>query len=190
MDIFATVQEEFPNLPAVKAAYGWTSAAAGRLDEAQITFDGFRTQGLADIARDYVWVATLSLFSRLCALLDEAQTAAHLYELLLPHRSEIVTTQAMWLGPAAHDLGLLATTLGRYDEADEHFHAAAAVEERIDARAIRVHTHVEWAGMLLRRGTVGDIERARNMLETARNTARELQLTGMEPRLQALLAAI
>jgi tetratricopeptide (TPR) repeat protein len=186
-DVFAALGVEFPNLPAVRAALGWAAADSGRIDEARIIFDALRAEGFADIARDYVWVSTLSLLSRLCVLLEDSQTAPHLYELLLPHRSEIVTTQAMWLGPAAHDLGLLAMTIGRYDEAAESFGSAAEVEERIGARAMLVHTRIEWARMLLRRGAAGDADRARALLEAANDGARELGLTGMAPRIQALI---
>jgi tetratricopeptide (TPR) repeat protein len=186
-DVFAALHAEFPEVPAVTGALGWAEADRGSLDEARAVLDAFQATGLASIPRDYIWMITMSFLTRLTARLEDSKTAAELYELLLPHRSEIITSQAVWLGPAAHDLGLLATTLGRYDEAENHFVAAADTEERIAASAMLVHTQFEWARMLLLRGAPGDSEQARDLLQRARTSSRELQLTGMEPRIEGLL---
>jgi tetratricopeptide (TPR) repeat protein len=189
-DTLSALHAQYPDFPAVTAALGWAEADRGRLDEARDVLEALHSGGFGNIPRDYAWLITVSFLSRMCTLLDDVTTAAELYDLLLPHRSEIMTSQSVWLGPAAHDLGLLATTLGRYDEADVHFSAAAEVEERIGSRAMLVHTQLEWARMLLRRRAEADVERARDLLETARNGARNLGLTGMGPRIDRMLAAI
>ncbi|HEY3238215.1 MAG TPA: hypothetical protein VGL92_01530, partial [Acidimicrobiia bacterium] len=92
----------------------------------------------------------MSALSRACVLLGSSELAAELHELLLPHRSEMVTTQVTWLGPVAHYLGLLTAQLGRFDESERHFAAAAEVQERIATRGTLMHTRLEWARMLLR----------------------------------------
>jgi tetratricopeptide (TPR) repeat protein len=188
-DTFSALHAQYPDFPAVTAALGWAEADRGRLDEARDLLEALHSGGFSSIPRDYAWLITVSFLSRMCTLLADGKTAAELYDLLLPHRSEIMTSQAVWLGPAEHDLGLLATTLGRYDEADAHFSAAAEVEERIGSRAMLVHTEVEWARMLLRRRAARDVERAHELLQRARNGARDVELRGMEARIDAMLAA-
>jgi hypothetical protein len=88
----------------------------------------------------------------------------------------------------AHHLGLLATTLGRYEEADQHFHDALAIHERIGAPQFVAQTRLERASMLLRRRGPGDEEQARNLLGQALSTARELGLLNVERRAAALLS--
>lgn len=84
-------------------------------------------------------------------------------------------------------LGLLATTLGRYDEADAHFATAALAHERIEAPTWLARTRLEWARMLLARCQAGNAERARELLRQALATAPELGLGNVERRAVALL---
>jgi len=93
-----------------------------------------------------------------------------------------------WATPSvARHLGLLATTLGRYDEADTRFAAAAAIHHRIGAPHWLARTRLEWAHMLVARQQPGDEERARQLLRQALTAARELRLANVERRAVALL---
>jgi hypothetical protein len=89
-----------------------------------------------------------------------------------------------------HHLGLLAATIGHYDEADERFGAAAVIHERLKAPAWLAHTRLEWARMLLARRAPRDAERTRELLGQALDTARELGLGNVERRAAALLAQV
>jgi hypothetical protein len=122
-------------------------------------------------------VGTLAFLARACARLGDGDAASELYDLLVPCRHEMAQGHVVWVGPVAHDLGLLAATLGRYDDAESHFAAAAEVEERIGALLTLVHTRLEWARMLLARRDAGDVERARNLLGAARHQADSLGMT-------------
>ena len=90
-------------------------------------------------------------------------------------------------GPVAHYLGLLATTLDRYDEADTYYQQAAGIEERIGAPAWLARTRLEWARMLLARNGPGDAERGRNLVSQALETAQKLGLGTIERRAVELL---
>jgi class 3 adenylate cyclase/tetratricopeptide (TPR) repeat protein len=186
----AALVKNFPGLPLMDAPLGWAAAEAGRLDEARRTLDAFAVDGFAGLSRDYAFMPTIAFLCRLAARLGDREAAAQLYELMLPHAEEVVTSQATWVGPAAHDLGLLAVTLGRYDEADAHFAAAADLEVRMGSRAMLVHTRLEWARALWHRGQPGDDARARDLLGEALDGARELELTGTERRIAALLVEL
>jgi hypothetical protein len=92
-------------------------------------------------------------------------------------------------GSVAHYLGLLATTLARFDEAEGHFTAASATHAHLGAPPWLARTRLEWARMLVGRGGCGDAERARELLTQALATARELGLAGVERRAVVLLAS-
>ena len=74
---------------------------------------------------------------------------------------------------------MLATTLGRYDQAEGHFAAAAEVEDRLGAQLFLARTHAGWARALIARGQPEDLERVQNMLEQADRTAGRLGAAGI-----------
>ena len=122
--------------------------------------------------------------------LSTTEVAAELYELLLPSRAAMATGQTAWAGPVTHDLGLLATVMERYDEAEEHFAAAVEVQDRIGAQGMVVHTRLAWGRMLLRRAGTNDASRARTLLEEAKAGAREVKIPAIEARVDELLAQV
>ena len=75
----------------------------------------------------------------------------------------------------------------RFDDASRHFHAAAALEERMSAPTWLARTHLEWARMLLTRNEAGDADQARDLLAQALTAARELGLATIERSALALL---
>jgi hypothetical protein len=82
---------------------------------------------------------------------------------------------------------MLATTLGRFDEAETHFAAASATHSRMRAPTLMARTRLERARMLLGRRGAGDAERARELLQQALSTARELGLGNVERQTVGLL---
>jgi hypothetical protein len=82
--------------------------------------------------------------------LGDVGRAEILYDLLEPYRGLlIVATQgAVCLGAADRYLGMLAATVGRFDEASALFCAAASLEERADAPRLAARTR-EWSARLL-----------------------------------------
>jgi DNA-binding SARP family transcriptional activator len=190
--LIGVVIERLPGVLAYQAILAWAHAEAGREEEARtilahIGAEGF-TKARDYLTRDYLWLVGSASLARACARLGDVEAAEELHSLLLPHRDQMVIAQTVWLGPVAHDLGLLASTLERYDEADSHFAHAADAQERIGAQAGLVHTQLEWARMLRRRARLEDTVRARTLLEAALAGAREVGATGLVPRIDALLA--
>ena len=80
---------------------------------------------------------------------------------------------------------LLATTLGRLEDAERHFIEALAMNERTGARPYLAHTQHEYAAMLLARGDPADRQRALDLVNRALATAQEL---GMPPLAERALA--
>jgi hypothetical protein len=64
---------------------------------------------------------TLALAAEACAGLGDAKRAAVLADRLTPHQELIAHVTAATGGAVSHYLGLLATTLRRFDEAEVRF---------------------------------------------------------------------
>jgi hypothetical protein len=111
-----------------------------------------------------------------------------LYELLAPYGDQFAFGYGGAWGAVAHHLGLLAATLDRFDEAEARFAVAAATHERVGAPTWLARTRCEWAAVLLRRGGPGDAGRARDLLDRALATSRELGLASVERRVVQLLS--
>ena len=184
--ISAAVHEQFPAAVSFQLTSAWSQALLGRFEEARRAVTPLWADDFAGIARDSLWLLHSDFSARIACLTGDDAAAQRLYEMLLPHRSSLVMSQTIWFEPAALVLGIVATTLRRYDDADGHFRRAIEIQERIGRPPTLVHTRLEWARMLLRRDGPGDAQQARVLLETARPHARELGLTGIEPDLEAL----
>jgi tetratricopeptide (TPR) repeat protein len=92
-------------------------------------------------------------------------------------------------GSVARWLGVLATLLSRYDEAERHFEHALEMNTRIRARIWVAHTEHDYARMLVARDRPGDRERARALSAQALATAREVGMTPLEANVLELRAA-
>jgi tetratricopeptide (TPR) repeat protein len=189
VELARPLAEQFGNAEVHPAGLAWAYAEAGRVEEARAVIARLRGEGFGGLRRHYLWSGTLVFLSRACARLGDTSAAEELYDLLQPHHSTIVVGQSVWIGPVAYDLGLLATTLGRYAEADAHFAEAVATHDRIGVRGLLAHACLEWARMLLARRESADPERARELLARASDTARELALANIERQAAELLAS-
>ncbi len=169
------------------AVLAWACAEAGRAEEARALVARIRGETFADLRRDYLWLLTLVVLGRAAARLGDVAAAEELYDILRPHHSTIAIGQSTWLGPVAYDLGLLATTLGRYADADAHFADAVDTNVRVGARGMLPHTYLEWARMLVTHRAPRDVDRARDLLGQALAAARELGLGGVERQALDLL---
>jgi hypothetical protein len=111
--------------------------------------------------------------------MDAVVHARLLTERLAPYALHCPTLShgGVVLGSTSHYLGLLATTLGRYDEAEQHFTTASAIHDRLTAPAWLARTNLEWARMLTLRRQRGDLERAHVLLDTAQKEFASLGLT-------------
>jgi len=128
----------------------------------------------------------LTRFAEACARVGDADRAAVLYDLLAPHQGIMATSGGDTSGAVDHYLGLLAVTLERHAAAADHFAAAAVVHESFPAPTLLARTRLEWARLLLAGGRSADAAPARDLLEQALGTARNLGL-GIERRALELL---
>ena len=68
-------------------------------------------------------------------------------------------------------LGGLATVAGRYEEAESYFEQAAELNARGEMKFAAAYTHMLWGRALRTRNGHGDADRARELLEQARESA-------------------
>lgn len=134
----------------------------------------------------------LSLLAEPCCLVGDRSLAQRLYGAILPREQRFFHTGPMggYHEPTyGRQLGLLAQTLGRTDDAVAHFAASAAATERVDLRAHLARLRYELAGALIERSDAGDRERAMALLEQARTLAGELGQVTLLPLIAERMGA-
>jgi hypothetical protein len=88
--------------------------------------------------------------------------ATHLAERLAPWADQVVWSGSVAMGPVSWLLGMLATTLGRDEEAAIHLAAARAAAERMGAPLWRAQVAAAEAAAAVRRGDHRAVESARS----------------------------
>jgi DNA-binding SARP family transcriptional activator len=102
------------------------------------------------------------------ALLDDVAGAETLYPMMTPWSGYVIGLPNLaYDGVASRFLGALATVLGRFEEADEHFAAAETQCRSMGARLFLAHNDIDQARMLLRRNRAADREKARGLIDRA-----------------------
>jgi hypothetical protein len=113
--------------------------------------------------------AALGVLAEVTASVDAREHAAPIYEALAPHTGHLLSVLLglSCIGAADRYLGMLATLLERWDEAEAHFARAYDVEAAVHGRALLPRTRYWHARLLLTRRQPGDPEAARALLDTA-----------------------
>jgi DNA-binding CsgD family transcriptional regulator len=150
----------------------------GSRDEAREIFEKLAVGGFAGIAHDAIRVASIAYLAEVCVWLRDTARAAMLYELLLPYaeRNIVFGAHTASFGSGARLLGMLATTLRRWDQAEQHFKVALAFDARTGGHPWLARSRCEFAAMLMHRARSGDHDRALPLLAAALDDARELGL--------------
>ena len=169
------VAAEYPARPMFRCALAHIHARLGRLQEAERTLHDLGRHDFSGLPFDQEWLLGMSLIAETCALMDDTGCAPIVYRLLLPWaRLNAADHPEGMRGSISRYLGLLATTMARWNEAEGHFDDALEANERMGARPWLAHTQRDYARMLLARDAAGDGERAKEFLSHARATYEEL----------------
>jgi tetratricopeptide (TPR) repeat protein len=177
--MISSVAADHPTRPVFRCVLAHLHARLGRRPEAKATLEDLARDDFAGLPFDQEWLLAMSLLAETSGLLAHTDSADVLYRLLLPWAALNVADQAEAVrGAAARYLGILAATLGRWEEAERHFEDALAMNERMGLRPWLVYTQLDYARMLLGRAGAGDAARAGSLLDLAFATHREL---GMRP---------
>ena len=152
-------------LALARAALGQTEIA--RADLADLT------AALPGVQR-VEWMCLAGHLVELAAMLDDEECAAPLYERFLPYRGQVVAGMiACCLGSVDRHLGMAASAVQRWEEAEAHFEAALAVDTGMRSPPLLARTRYWYARMLAARPG-GDLQKATALADEARATAVEL----------------
>jgi tetratricopeptide (TPR) repeat protein len=166
---------EYPALLRFRCALAHLYGEFGREQDCRTAFDELLSRDLAREHVDAEWLFSMSLLCDPCAFLADRDAAAKLHSLLLPYERLYAhaPVEAVF-GSLARGLGVLATTLGRFDDAERHFDVAIDAERRMGARPWLAHAHHGQSTMLLARGDAGDRQRAQALLVDVGRAYRDL----------------
>lgn len=182
--------EEFSESPVWRAALALLVLELGGREEARAEFERLAVDDFAGLPRNFAWLAGVAMLAQVCAALGDAERAAVLFDLLSPFAGRnVVTADRQCWGSAAYFLGLLARTTGDLDGAERWFERAVDHNARMGATPWLAHTRCDYGALLLTRGRPGDEERGQALVEAASDVARELGMTRLVDKAEAILAS-
>lgn len=169
-----------PGLVAVLAELGMDDEARRELRRI--------TDGGLDALRPSLWLASLVYLADACFTLGEADVAAFVYPELERYRGDnvLIGHLVSCYGSADRYLGMLASVLGDWETAEEHFESALALNRALRARTWVAHTAASFARMLLARRRAGDLERASELLGEAIGLADSIGLVSLRASIGSL----
>lgn len=180
------VRQEAPRIEAYTSAVALSYCELGRTEDARALLLDRAAEDF-EVRQNLASKYTLCMLAETAARLDEPGAAKPLYQRLLPWRDQFCYTGVTMFGPVERYLGLAATCLGRYEQAEDHFERSAESCIRVAAPIWLARTRHEWASMLRRRGGPGDRDRAERLLGQALEAAEAHGCASLERRVLAML---
>ena len=167
--------DEYPARPFFRCVPPYIDAVSGRIEEARRNLHELVRDDCSALPFDMEWLYGMSLLAETSHLLGDADSAEVLHTLLEPWSAFNVANHPEGIrGAVQRYLGLLATTMRRWEDAERHFEAGLAMNERMGARPWLAYTQEDYARMLFARGNAGDAQRAEALLKQAGSTYDEL----------------
>jgi DNA-binding CsgD family transcriptional regulator len=161
----------------------------GMEDEARRELARVADEGLEPL-RQTLWLASLTYLTDACAALGDEAIAELVYPELAPlsGANVMIGNLVAFYGAADRFLGMLASTLGEWERAEEHFERAVELNRRMEAPAWLAHTNYEYARMLLagRRDQRGRIAA---LLDEADRLAAAAGMRALRSRIGAITAS-
>ncbi len=191
-ELEALVKLQFERLPEAvalnNAVLALVYVETGRLPLAREPFDVTAADGFATVPRDAAWLVTINVATDVCTELGDVVRAQQLYDLLLPYADQNITIPVcvVCTGSASRQLGMMASLMERWDDAQRHFDDALAFNQQMNASPWVAHTQYQYAKMLVARDAPGDKARALGLLQAALETAEALGMAKIIERGLAL----
>jgi len=172
--------ERSPDQHSTRATLALVRLRSGDVAGARADLDVLAAEGFRQIARDSVWLICIATAAEVCAGLADERAAATLEALFRPYAERVIGVgpNLASLGHGTRPLGLLARTLGRWDEAAALLERARAEHDRMGALPWLAITRLDQARTLAARSRTGRRRAvpaaARDAARDAENLAREL----------------
>jgi DNA-binding SARP family transcriptional activator len=177
----------YPDLAAWRCMLAYSYAQLQRTALARRELETLARADFEDLPRDPFWLAGLSMLCDVVAFLGDAPRAQRLYQLLLPYADRCAVIPASpCQGSVSRPLGLLATTLSRFEDAARHFEHALAVNAKLRSPLWVARTQHDYTHMLLLRDQPDDHDKALRLLGAALATAERLGLQALADATRAL----
>lgn len=178
---------QYPEVPAWRCGLAHVYTELGRKEDAGRELDTLGADRFGALPRNAFWLLGMTLLGEVATFVEHPVHVPVIYEQIAPYAEHCVVITTVCNGSAARVPGLLATQLGRFEDAERHFEDALARNARIRSPLWVGHTQRDYAAMLLRRDAPGDRERARTMLAEVLATANELGLRALARRAEPLV---
>jgi hypothetical protein len=174
----------YPSRPVCRCALAHLHAQLGQTEEAYREFEELAADNLSRLPFDMEWLYAMSFLAETCTLLGQADSATNLYGLLLPYAAFAAADYPEgFRGAISHYLGLLANQLERWDDADQQFENAIAMNQRMGARPWLAHTQCDYGRTLAERG---ETKHASELVAAALATYHELGMDAAAARASEL----
>jgi DNA-binding SARP family transcriptional activator/tetratricopeptide (TPR) repeat protein len=161
---------ENPSIPAYKASLAVALLEAGDEDGARQLLGQAAAQSFS-LPVDVAWLEGIINYATVVIELHLHAQAEQLFALLAPFSNQVPHNTVVPHSPVATFLGGLAGVLGRFEEGEAYFKEAAELSRRGHMKFAEAHTNMLWGRMLRTRNERGDADRARSLLEHARESA-------------------
>ena len=170
VSLIAEIVEQNPGVPGYRGALAAATLDAGDEASARRLVEEAAADGFA-LPMDTAWLDGILMYARPTIELGIPPAALALVELLAPLHRQVPHEGVMCHEPVAMFLGALTSVLGRYDEAETYFEEASELCVAGGMRFAEVYTNMLWGRMLRTRNEEDDADRARELLERARERA-------------------
>lgn len=192
IEFLKAAADVYPAIPSLRAQLAFLLAETGKLEAARAEWAQLLAVGFDRFPRVVSWLATMTECSEVCRTLGDADSARRLYDLLLPfaERYCVGLGGTLCWGSVARSLGVLATVMQCWDEADAHFTAALAANQRLGSPLWIAHTQYDHALMLLQRAAAGDDEAGIDLLRRALDGAARIGMSALEGRARRRLEEV
>ncbi|MGH7207181.1 MAG: hypothetical protein ACREI2_13345, partial [Nitrospiraceae bacterium] len=181
------VADEFPIYYVLQCALAHLYCEVNKWTEAQEAFAVLARDGFATLARDDEWIFAMSLLAEVAESLGDFARAGEAYMLLLPYaQRNALSNPDVCTGSVSRPLGNLAAMAARWEEAEQHFQDALAMNSKGGAGPWVARTQYDYARMLLSRNLPRDRERALGLLTRALEACRALEMA-LAGKVSALL---
>jgi class 3 adenylate cyclase len=176
---------ERPDVLVYPALVAWFQAEAGWTKDVVESLRTLSPDAVRSMDAGYAWWASVVGFANAAAAVKDTSWANVLYELVLPLKDHNCTLGvAAFMGAAAHHLGVLASALGRTDDAVSHLEFALARHLEMGALPFAALTQQALGDLLVSRGGRGDRKRACELHKDALQLADELGLGVVKSRMR------
>jgi len=188
INLLAQFIAEHPMMPAWKCVASFFYSENNNPDGVRI-FDSLAELGFDNIPLDETWAISIQMLTNACCNVGNAARAEQLYDLSLPGKMHhtIVGYGVMSFGSRARELGNLASLMGRFEEAEEHFELAITQNRKTGAAPWVARSQYDYAMMLTQQRDPTLTGRIRELVTEAQQAAKLLGMVRLKLQVEDLI---